>query len=43
LFFQLISGRYEQRPMILNRNQSFGARGDAFDDRVKPNVIHDRM
>lgn len=34
LFFQLISRRYEKGPMILTSNQSFGAWGEVFGDRV---------
>src|SRR3712207_8060676 len=35
LVFQLISRRYEKGPMILTSNQSFGAGGDVFGDRVR--------
>jgi len=34
LFFQLISRRYERGPMILTSNQSFGAWGEVFGDRI---------
>lgn len=41
LFFQLISRRYEKGPMILTSNQSFGAWGDVFGDRVIATAILD--
>ena len=37
LFFQLISRRYERGPMVLTSNQSFGAWGEVFGDRVIAN------
>lgn len=43
LFFQLISRRYERRPMILTSNQSFGAWGEVFGDRVIATAILDRL
>lgn len=43
LFFQLISRRYEQGPMILTSNQSFGAWGEVFGDRVIATAILDRL
>jgi DNA replication protein DnaC len=43
LFFQLISPRYERGPMILTSNQSFGAWGDVFGDRVFATAILDRL
>jgi DNA replication protein DnaC len=43
LFFQLISRRYEKGPMILTSNQSFGAWGDVFGDRVIAAAILDRV
>ncbi len=43
LFFQLISRRYEKGPMILTSNQSFGAWGEVFGDRVLATVILDRV
>jgi DNA replication protein DnaC len=43
LFFQLISRRYERGPMILTSNQSFGAWGDVFGDRVIATAILDRL
>jgi DNA replication protein DnaC len=43
LFFQLISRRYERGPMILTSNQSFGAWGDVFGDRVIATAILDRI
>jgi DNA replication protein DnaC len=43
LFFQLISRRYERGPMILTSNQSFGAWGDIFGDRVIATAILDRI
>ena len=43
LFFQLISRRYERGPMILTSNQSFGAWGDVFGDRVLATAILDRI
>jgi DNA replication protein DnaC len=43
LFFQLISRRYERAPMILTSNQSFGAWGDVFGDRVIATAILDRI
>ena len=42
-FFQLISRRYERGPMILTSNQSFGAWGDVFGDRVIATAILDRV
>ena len=33
-FFALISWRYEPGPMVLTSNQSFGAWGEVFGDRV---------
>jgi len=41
--FQLISRRYEKGPMILTSNQSFGAWGDVFGDRVIAAAILDRV
>ena len=41
LFFQLISRRYERGPMILTSNQSFGAWGDVFGDRIIATAIGD--
>ena len=41
LFFQLISRRYEKGPMVLTSNQSFGAWGDVFGDRVIATAILD--
>ena len=43
LFFQLISRRYEKGPMVLTSNQSFGAWGDVFGDRVIATAILDRV
>jgi DNA replication protein DnaC len=43
LFFQLISRRYEKGPMILTSNQSFGAWGDVFGERVIATAILDRV
>jgi DNA replication protein DnaC len=43
LFFQLVSRRYERGPMILTSNQSFGAWGDVFGDRVIATAILDRL
>jgi len=43
LFFQLISRRYERGPMILTSNQSFGAWGDVFGDRIIATAILDRL
>lgn len=43
LFFQLISRRYERGPMILTSNQTFGAWGDVFGDRVIATAILDRL
>ena len=43
LFFQLISLRYERGPMILTSNQSFGAWGEVFGDRVIATAILDRL
>ena len=43
LFFQLISRRYEKGPMILTSNQSFGAWGEVFGDRVIASAILDRV
>jgi len=43
LFFQLISRRYEKGPMILTSNQSFGAWGEVFGDRVIAAAILDRV
>ena len=43
LFFQLLSRRYERGPMILTSNQSFGAWGDVFGDRVIATAILDRI
>lgn len=43
LFFQLISRRYEKGPMILTSNQSFGAWGEIFGDRVLATAILDRV
>jgi DNA replication protein DnaC len=43
LFFQLISRRYERGPMILTSNQSFGAWGEVFGDRVIATAILDRV
>jgi DNA replication protein DnaC len=43
LFFQLISRRYERGPMILTSNQSFGAWGDVFGERVIATAILDRV
>ena len=43
LVFQLISRRYEKGPMILTSNQSFGAWGDVFGDRVIATAILDRV
>ncbi len=43
LFFQLISRRYERGPMILTSNQSFGAWGDVFGDRVIATANLDRL
>jgi hypothetical protein len=43
LFFHLISRRYERGPMILTSNQSFGASGDVFGDRVIATAILDRL
>ena len=42
LFFQLISRRYERGPMVLTSNQSFGAWGEVFGDRVIATAILDR-
>ena len=43
LFFQLISRRYEKGPLILTSNQSFGAWGEVFGDRVIATAILDRV
>ena len=43
LFFQLVSRRYERGPMILTSNQSFGAWGEVFGDRVIATAILDRL
>lgn len=43
LVFQLISRRYERGPMILTSNQSFGAWGEVFGDRVIATAILDRV
>ncbi len=43
LFFQLISRRYEKGPMILTSNQTFGAWGEVFGDRVIATAILDRL
>jgi DNA replication protein DnaC len=43
LFFQLISRRYERGPMILTSNQSFGAWGEVFGDRIIATAILDRV
>ncbi len=43
LFFQLISRRYEKGPMILTSNQSFGAWGEVFGDRIIATAILDRV
>lgn len=43
VFFQLISRRYEEGPMILTSNQSFGAWGEVFGDRVLATAILDRV
>jgi DNA replication protein DnaC len=43
LFFQLISRRYEKGPMILTSNQSLGAWGEVFGDRVIATAILDRV
>jgi hypothetical protein len=43
LVFQLISRRNERGPMILTSNQSFGAWGDVFGDRVIATAILDRV
>jgi DNA replication protein DnaC len=43
LFFQLISRRYEKGPVILTSNQSFGAWGEVFGDRVIATAILDRV
>ena len=42
-FFALISWRYEPGPMVLTSNQSFGAWGEVFGDRVIPTAILDRL
>jgi DNA replication protein DnaC len=42
LFFQLISRRYEEGPMVLTSNQSFGW-GDVFGDRVIATAVLDRV
>jgi DNA replication protein DnaC len=43
LFFQLISRRYERGPMILTSNQSYGAWGEVFGDRIIATAILDRL
>lgn len=43
LFFQLISRRYEKGPVILTSNQSFGAWGEVFGDRIIATAILDRV
>ena len=43
LFFQLISRRYERGPMILTSNQSFGAWGEVFGDRIIATAILARL
>ena len=43
LLFELISRRYERGPMILTSNQSFGAWGEVFGDRVIATAILDRL
>lgn len=43
LFFQLISRRYEKGPMVLTSNQTFGAWGEVFGDRVIATAILDRV
>lgn len=40
---QLISRRYERGPMLLTSNQSFGAWGEVFGDRVITTAILDRL
>ncbi len=41
MFFQMISGRYERGPMMLATNQSFGAWGEVFGDRLIATAILD--
>ena len=41
--FQLISRRYERGPKTLTSNQSFGAWGEVFGDRVIATAILDRL
>lgn len=43
LFFQLISRRYERGPTVFTSNQSFGAWGEVFGDRVIATAILDRV
>jgi DNA replication protein DnaC len=43
VYFQLISRRDEKGPMILTSNQSFGAWGEVFGDRVLATAILDRV
>jgi len=43
VFCQLISRRYERGPMILTSNQSFGAWGEVFGNRVIATAILDRL
>jgi DNA replication protein DnaC len=39
----LITRRYEKEPMILTSNQSFGAWGKVFGDRIIATAILDRV
>jgi hypothetical protein len=43
LFFQLVSRRYERGSIIITSNQSLGAWGEVFGDRVIASAILDRL
>lgn len=43
LFYQLISGRYEHRSLILTSNKTFGVWGELFGDAILATAILDRM
>src|SRR3979411_2804576 len=43
LFFQLVSRRYERGSIIITSNQSLGAWGEVFGDKVIPSAILDRL
>lgn len=42
-FFQPISRRYARGPVVLSSNQSFGAWGEVFGDRVIATALLDRV